>query len=113
MCIRDRSIAGPMVSLAPGYNISMACAITCDVECQNAFLPSLSFQVYNIRLPFDVKGVEVSKIVSLKFAEITFLAKPSLMLLATSIGVIPLSNSLTVPSGKLIFIMFLIIIGQR
>jgi hypothetical protein len=46
-------------------------------------LPSASFQVYNIRLPSVVKGVVVSTVVPLKEAEITFLANPSLMLLAT------------------------------
>jgi NADH:ubiquinone oxidoreductase subunit K len=47
----------------------------------------------------------VSTIVPSKEAEITFLANPSLMLIATSIGVIPAANSLTDPSGKLILII--------
>jgi hypothetical protein len=37
--------------------------------------------------------VVVSTVVPLKEAEITFLANPSLMLLATSIGVTPNANS--------------------
>jgi hypothetical protein len=43
--------------------------------------------------------------VPLKEAEITFLANPSLMLLATSIGVMFGANSLTDPSGKVILII--------
>jgi hypothetical protein len=40
--------------------------------------------MYKIRLPSAVKEVVVSTVVPLKEAEITFLANPSLMLLATS-----------------------------
>src|SRR5690606_7326023 len=98
-------MAGPMVSFTPGYNSSKAWATTWDVECQNAFLPSASFQVKSTSLPSSVNGVTVSTMVSLNFAEITFLANPSLMLLATSIGVVPLENSFTDPSGNVIFIM--------
>jgi hypothetical protein len=64
---------------------------------QKAF-PFSSFHVYKIRLPSAVKEVVVSTVVPLKEAEITFLANPSLMLLATSIGVTPNANSLTDPS---------------
>jgi hypothetical protein len=79
--------------------------MTCEVECQKAFFPLSSFHVYNIRLPSVVKGVVVSIVVPLKEAEITFLANPSLMLLATSIGGTPDVNSLTDPSGKVILII--------
>src|SRR3970040_552817 len=79
--------------------------MTCEVECQKSFLPSASFHVYNIRLPSVVKGVVVSTVVPSKEAEITFRANPSLMLLATSIGVTSEANSLTDPSGKVILII--------
>ncbi|MNR94858.1 hypothetical protein D3C72_259790 [compost metagenome] len=102
------AIAGPRVNFIPGYISSRTCAITCEVECQNAFFPPSSFHVYKIRLPSVVKGVVVSTMVPLKEAEITFLANPSLMLLATSMGVIPGANSLTDPSGKVILIIFYI-----
>ncbi len=56
-----------------------------------------------------VKGVTVSTVVPLKDAEITFRANPSLMLLATSIGVTPVANSLTDPSGKVILIIIVVL----
>src|SRR5690606_32143915 len=98
-------MAGPIVSFTPGYNSSRAWATTWEVECQNAFLPSLSFQVKRINLPSSTNGVEVSIVISLNFAEITFLANPSLILLATSSGVVPLAYSFTDPSGNVIFTM--------
>jgi hypothetical protein len=55
--------------------------------------------------PSVVNGVAVSIVVPLKAAEITFRANPSLMLLATSIGVELLANSLIEPSGSVIFII--------
>jgi hypothetical protein len=53
-----------------------------------------------------VKGVLVSIVVPSKDAEMTFLANPSLMFLATSIGVVPGANALIDPSGKVILIIF-------
>src|SRR5690606_7529075 len=95
-------------NLIPGYISCKACAITCDVECQNAFLPSASFQVYNVKLPSVVKVVVVSTVVPLKFAEITLRAKPSLILKATSCGVTPEAYSRTEPSGNVILIILLL-----
>ena len=43
--------------------------------------------------------------VSLNFAEITFLASPWLILWAMEKGVVPFSTSFTAPSGSVIFIM--------
>ena len=83
----------------------MVSANTCAEECQKAFFPSVSLKVYKIKEPSVVRGVEVSMVVPLKFAEITFLANPSLILFATSIGVLLLENSLIVPSGKVILII--------
>src|SRR5690606_41632358 len=48
--------------------------------------PSWSFHVYKIKLPSVVRGVTVSIVWLLNFAEITLRAKPSLMSLATSIA---------------------------
>jgi hypothetical protein len=79
--------------------------MTWEVECQNAFLPSLSFQVYKIREPSVVSGVLVSMVVPLKLADNTFRANPSLMLSATSIAVEFFSNSFTEPSGSVILII--------
>src|SRR5690606_13613231 len=98
-------MAGPIVSLALGYNSSIACAKTWAEECQKAFLPSSLFHVYKTNEPFVVNGVTVSTVVSLKLAEITFRANPSLMLLATSIGVTFIGNSFTLPSGNVICII--------
>src|SRR5690554_836167 len=97
-----------MVSLMPGYSSCNACAITCEEECQKACFPSLSFQVYKTKLPSVVNGVTVSTVVPLKFAEITLRAKPSLILKATSCGVIPEAYSRTDPSGNVILIIFLL-----
>ena len=83
----------------------MASAKTCADECQKAFLPAASLNVCNTKEPSVVKGVLVSMVVPLKVAEITFLAKPSLMLFATSIGVLFTANSLRLPSGKVILII--------
>ncbi|OQA06337.1 MAG: hypothetical protein BWY67_01976 [Bacteroidetes bacterium ADurb.Bin397] len=48
---------------------------------------------------------ELSHTTPLTFAAKTFLAKPSLILFATSIEVVPLGYSLTLPSGKVILII--------
>src|SRR5690554_8219276 len=77
----------------------------CADECQNAFLPSLSFHVYRINDPSVVSGGVVSITVSLNLAEITFLAKLSLMLLATSMTVVFFSNDLWLPSVNVIRII--------
>src|SRR5690606_15439 len=95
-----------MVNFMAGYNPCNACAKSWADECQKAFLPSLSFHVYKIKLPSVVRGVTVSIVWSLNFAEITFRAKPSLMSLATSMAVMPVLYALTEPSGKVMFIMF-------
>src|SRR5690554_404950 len=95
-----------MVNLMPGYSSCKACAITCEVECQKAVLPSSLFHVYKTKLPSVVKGVTVSTVVPLKLAEITLRAKPSLMLKATSCGVMPEAYSRTEPSGNVILIIF-------
>src|SRR5690606_15575257 len=99
-------MAGPIVNLMPGYKSCNAGARTWADECQKAFFPSLSFHVYKIKLPSVVKGVTVSIVWLLNFAEITFRAKPSLMSLATSMAVMPALYALTEPSGKVMFIMF-------
>ena len=57
----------------------------------------MSFHVNKTSAPSVVKEVSVSIVVSLKEAEITFLAKPSLILKATACGVTPLSKLLTEP----------------
>ena len=106
-------MAGPMVSLIPGYNSSSACAKIWAEECQKACFPSSSRQVYRVRVPSVVSGVVVSTFVSLKEAEITFRASPSLILIATSIGVDPDSNCFTVPSGRVIPIIVCSFKGQR
>ena len=77
-------------------------------ECQKAFLPSGFSHVYNTKLPSVVRGVTVSIVLPLKAADNTLRAKPSLMLSATSAGVIPLLNSLIEPSGRVILIIFAI-----
>ena len=58
-----------------------------------------------MRSPSSISGVEDSIVVSLKDAEITFLANPSLILIATPIGVMPALNCFTLPSGKVIAII--------
>src|SRR5690606_41823962 len=93
-----------MVNFIPGYNSSKACATTWEVECQKAVFPSLSFQLYRTSVPSAINGVTVSTVVPLNFAEIIFRARPSLMLLATSKGVVPFAYSLTFPSGSVILI---------
>ena len=85
--------------------LSIASAKTCAEECQKAFLPSASLNVYKVNEPSVVNGVLVSMVLPLKFAEITFLANPSLMFFATSIGVLFITNSLIVPSGSVILII--------
>ena len=50
-------------------------------------------------------GVEVSIVFPLNDAEITFLANPSLILMATPIGVVSDSNCFTLPSGRVIAII--------
>ena len=99
-------MAGPMVNLMPGNISCNACATTCDVECQKAFLPSVSFHVYKVRLPSWVRGVVVSMVVSLNLAEMTLRANPSLILLAMAMGVVPRSTCLMAPSGSLMLIIF-------
>jgi len=48
--------------LTPGYKDSSACAKMCADECQNAFFPSLSFQVNSTNDPDAVSGVLLSMI---------------------------------------------------
>src|SRR5690606_6661379 len=103
--LKPFSMAGPIVRLMPGYNSSRACAKTWADECQKAFFPSLSFQVKSVKLPSSVKGVVVSTVVLLNEAESTFLAKPSLILCATSNGVVPCGYSRLLPSGNVMTIM--------
>ena len=71
-------------------------------------MPWSLFHVNKVSDPSVVKGVLVSTVLPLNSAEITFLANPSLMSLATSIGVAFEANSLTLPSGNVILIIFLV-----
>ena len=61
--------------------------------------------MYNVRLPLVVNKVEVSTVVSLNLAEITFRAKPSLISLATSDTVRLCLKDLTLPSGNVMLII--------
>jgi hypothetical protein len=74
--------------------------MTCEVDAKS-FFPFSSFHVYN-KTAIRRQRV-VSTVVPLKEAEITFLANPSLMLLATSIEL--RLTLLTNPSGKVILII--------
>src|ERR1700733_15515917 len=98
-------MAGPTQNFAPGNSDSIASAIRWAEECQKVDLPSVSVQVRTFRVASMVMGRVASHTCPLTLAANTFLANPSLMDLAMSNAVTPLSYSLTAPSGKVILII--------
>jgi hypothetical protein len=99
-------MAGPIPNLTPGYNNSNASANKCAEECHKVDLPSGSLKVKSVNVASVSMGNVASFTLPLSFAESTFRANPSLILCATSRGVIPFLYSLTEPSGNVIFIIY-------
>ena len=98
-------MAGPIVSLIPGYKSSSVCANMCAEECQKAVFPSSLSQVCKTNSASSRTGVTDSTVFPFIEADKTFRARPAEILLATSKGVTPDSNSRTEPSGRVILII--------